>query len=362
MSQIEPQPGIMDIALYVGGASEAEGHAKPLKLSSNENPLGPSPAAVAAYRAQAERLALYPSSDHVALRTAIGAVHGLEPDRIICGAGSDELIAFLCQAFAGPGDEVVHSAHGFLMYRISALAAGARPVSVPERARHADVDAILARCNARTRLVFLANPNNPTGTMLPEAEVARLAGSLPSGALLVLDAAYAEYVEDGFDGGAALARAQANVVMLRTFSKIHGLGGLRVGWGYADRRIIDILNRVRGPFNLSAPAIAAAEAAIRDIGHVAQCRQLNAAQRATLAEALDGLGMPSDPSFGNFILVRLADADEARALDAHFRAAGIIVRQVAGYGLPECLRITVPDAAGTARVIAAAREFRAGQG
>ena len=223
---IRPQPGVLGIAPYVGGESRLDGHAEVLKLSSNESPFGPSPKALAAYRAVAARLHLYPSSDHAALRTAIGAVHGLDPARIVCGAGSDEIIAFLAQAYAGPGTEVIHTEHGFGMYRIGALAAGATPVEVRETERRTDVDAILAAANERTALVFIANPNNPTGTMIAAAEVARLAAGLPARTLLVLDGAYAEFV-DGFDGHAGLVEARDNVVMTRTFSKIYGLGGLR---------------------------------------------------------------------------------------------------------------------------------------
>lgn len=360
MAGIAPQPGIMEIALYQAGGSAAPGHARPLKLSSNENPHGPSPAAVAAFTAAGPGLALYPSTDHATLRAAIGEVHGLDPARIICGVGSDEIITFLCQAYAGPGDEVLHTEHGFLMYRISALAAGATPRAVPETERRADVDAILAACGPATRLVFLANPNNPTGTMLSGEEVARLAECLPDGALLVLDGAYAECGPDGFDGGAALVTARENVIMLRTFSKIYGLGGLRVGWAYGPQAVIDVLNRIRGPFNLSAPALAAAEAAMRDQDHVAWCRAENARLRTHLSDALAALDMPSDPSWGNFILIRLDDGQEAAALDAHFLAQGIVVRRVAAYGLPQCLRITVGDEAGCARVIEAATAFRRG--
>lgn len=356
-SRIVPQPGIMDIALYQGGAAHVDGVANVVKLSSNENPLGPSPRAMEAFRATAAALHRYPSTDHAPLRAAIGEVWGLDPERIICGVGSDEIIAFLCQAYAGPGDEVVHTEHGFAMYRISALAAGATPVCVPERDRVTDVDAILAGCNDRTRLVFLANPNNPTGTMIGPAEVARLAAGLPPQALLVLDGAYAEYVE-GFDGGAALVEARDNVVMTRTFSKLYGLGGLRVGWGYGPRAVIDVLNRVRGPFNLSVPALAAAEAAVRDLDYVERCRAENARWRAWLAEALAESGVASDTSCANFILARFASAEEARACDAHLRARGLIVRPVAGYNLPEALRITVGDGEACRRVAAAVAEFK----
>ncbi|NAZ36001.1 histidinol-phosphate transaminase [Rubellimicrobium sp. CFH 75288] len=357
VTRIVPQPGIMDIALYEGGASRLEGKTNVLKLSSNENPLGPPEAAREAFARAARDLHRYPSTDHAELRAAIGEVWGLDPGRIVCGVGSDEIITFLCQAYAGPGDEVIHTEHGFLMYRISALAAGATPVEVPERDRTTDVDAILAACTARTRLVFVANPNNPTGTMIGEAELRRLAEGLPEGALLVLDGAYAEYVE-GYDAGAALIAGRDNVVMTRTFSKIYGLGGLRVGWGYGPRAVIDVLNRVRGPFNLSTAALMAAEAAVRDRAWVTRCRAENARWRDWLARTLAEMGVPSDVSTANFVLARFADPAEAEACDAHLRSEGIIVRRVAGYKLPHCLRITVGDEASCRRVAHAIGQFK----
>ncbi len=357
MSLIAPQPGIMDIALYQGGAAHVDGVANVIKLSSNENPLGPSPKAVEAVRNSAGGIHRYPPTDHSALRTAIAEVTGLDPARIICGVGSDEIIAFLCQAYAGPGDEVVHTEHGFAMYRISALAAGATPVEVRERDRVTDVDALLAGCSERTRLVFIANPNNPTGTMIGASEIARLADGLPPRALLVLDGAYAEFV-DGYDGGAALIETRDNMVMTRTFSKLYGLGGLRVGWGYGPQPVIDVLNRVRGPFNLSTTALAAAQAAIRDTDYVEHCRAQNARWRAWLAEALAGLGVPSDTSCANFILARFADRAEAEACDAHLQSQGLIVRRVAGYKLPNALRITVGDEIACRRVVAAVAAFK----
>ena len=260
---IRPQPGVLEIAPYVGGESRLTGHGAALKLSSNENPFGPGAAARAAFAGAADSLHRYPSSDHRGLREAIARVHRLDPARIVCGAGSDEIISFLTQAYAGVGTEVVHTEHGFGLYRIYALAAGATPVEVRERERRTDVDAILAACGERTALVFIANPNNPTGTMISEAEVARLAAGLPPQALLVLDGAYAEYVE-GFDGHAGLVDARDNVAMTRTFSKIYGLGGLRVGWGYGPAHVTSALGRVRGPFNLSTAQLAAAEAAVGD--------------------------------------------------------------------------------------------------
>jgi histidinol-phosphate aminotransferase len=356
-NDIRPQPGILEIALYQGGESKIAGQREAVKLSSNENPFGPSDRAVEAFRRAAHSLHRYPGTDHAALRAAIGSAHGLDPALIVCGAGSDELIAFLCQAYAGPGDEVLHTEHGFLMYRISALAAGATPVSVPERDRTADVDAILAGCTERTRLVFLANPSNPTGTMLPDAELARLAAALPPQALLVLDGAYAEYAE-GYDGGARLAAERDNVVMTRTFSKIYGLGGLRIGWGYGPRAVIDVLNRLRGPFNLSTAQQDAAEAAVGDREHVERCRVENARMRGWLTDQLCALGVACDRSHANFVLARFADAAEAEACDAHLKAQGLIVRRVAGYGLPQCLRITIGDEPACRRVVHAIAQFR----
>lgn len=356
----QPQPGIMDIDLYVGGASHVEGVSDVLKLSSNENPFGASPKALAAASAATQKLHLYPSADHTALRTAIGGVYDLDPDRIICGAGSDEIIAFLCQAFAGPGDEVVHTEHGFAMYAISARAAGATPVVVAEANRTTDVDAVLAGVTERTRLVFIANPNNPTGTMIGGNELRRLARGLPDGCMLVIDGAYAEFVDD-YDGGAGLATEMGNVFMTRTFSKIHGLGGLRVGWGYGAREVIDTLNRIRGPFNVSNIGLAAAEAAILDTDYHDWCRAENARLRAKLVAGLDALGLPSDRSEGNFVLARFASPEEAVAADTHLRALGVLVRRVAGYGLPAALRITVGDEAGVARVLDGLQSFRNGQ-
>ncbi|AXT34835.1 histidinol-phosphate transaminase [Phaeobacter sp. LSS9] len=357
MTHIAPQPGILDIALYEGGAAHVKGMSNVTKLSSNENPLGPSPKAIEAMQAAVSQMHRYPSSDHSGLRQAIGEVYGLPMEQIICGAGSDEIITFLCQAYAGPGDEVLFTEHGFAMYRISALAAGATPVEVAERDRVTDVDALLAGCTERTRLVFIANPNNPTGTMIGAADLARLADGLPQGALLVLDGAYAEYVE-GYDAGAALVASRDNVVMTRTFSKIYGLGGARVGWGYAPKPIIDVLNRVRGPFNLSSTALAGAEAAVRDTDYTEHCRQENAKWRSWLAEALAELGIPSDTSCANFILARFASPEEAGACDTFLQSRGLIVRRVSGYKLPAALRITVGDETACKALVKAMKAFK----
>lgn len=356
---LTPQPGIMDIALYQGGASHIDGVSDVIKLSSNENPYGASRRASDAFRQAAGNLHLYPSTDHADLRAAIGDVHDMNPEQIICGVGSDEIISFLCYAFSGPGTEVLYPEHGFSMYRISALAAGATPVIAPETKRRVDTAKLLEGVTERTRLVFIANPANPTGTMVEADEIAALAQALPDDCLLVLDGAYAEYVE-GFDAGRDIIDACENVFMTRTFSKIYGLGGLRVGWGYGPQEVVEILNRLRGPFNLSSAALVTAEAAMRDQHFVKRCRSENTRLKAWLAENLDALGVPSDPAFGNFLLARFASEAEAEACDTHLKSKGIIVRMVKGYGLPECLRITIGDDAACKRVVAGIKSFKEG--
>lgn len=356
MTTPKPQPGILDIALYQGGKSALAGHANPLKLSSNENPLGPPPSAIAAITSAAGQSHLYPPTDHADLRAAIGDVWGLDPGRVICGVGSDEVLQFVVHAYAGEGDEVLYTQHGFSMYPILARMVGARPVTVPETERRVDVDAVLAGITKATRVIFITNPGNPTGTRLDQAELERLAQGVPSHVMLVLDGAYAEYA-DGFDGGVALVDAYPNVLMTRTFSKIYGLGGLRIGWGYGARDVIDVLNRVRQPFNLSGVQLAAAEAAARDTDWLDDCVALNAEQRARLVSAVRQLGFACDDSEANFVLVRFADETQADRAEAALTAAGIIVRRVTGYGFPQGIRITVGDAAGTTRVIDALTDW-----
>ena len=325
---IRPQPRILDIALYVGGESRLDGHAKVLKLSSNENPFGPSPRAVEAYRAAAGSLHLYPSSDHAALRAAIGEVHGLDPARIVCGAGSDEIIAFLAQAYAGPGTEVSIPSTASGCTGSARSPPARRRSRCAEAERRTDVDAILAAATERTALVFVANPNNPTGTMIPAGRDRAAGGGAAAADAARCSTAPMPSIVEGFDGHAGLVAARDNVVMTRTFSKIHGLGGLRVGWGYGPAHVVEVLNRVRGPFNLSTPALAAAEAAVRDTGYAAFCRGENARNRAALAAALAEAGVPSDPSEANFLLARFRDAGRGRGLRPgaagrrHHRAAG----------------------------------------
>jgi len=363
MSEPTPKPGLMGIAPYAGGESVLDGRDKVIKLSSNEGAFGPSPKAVAAHTDAGAELHRYPDGGCVALRHALADLHGLDPARIVCGAGSDELIALLCQAYAGPGDEVLYSEHGFLMYPISAKAAGATPVSAPETDLTADVDALLERVNDNTRLLFLANPNNPTGTCLSGDELWRLRRELREDVVLVIDAAYAEYVtRDDYSPGADLVDGGANVVMTRTFSKIYGLGGARLGWAYCPAGIADVLNRLRGPFNVSAPAMAAGVAALGDTDFIAKSKQHNETWLAWTRERLLGLGLDVPPSAGNFVLARFPEkpgrnADIAEAADRFLKDRGIIVRRMAAYGLDDSLRITIGREDEMHAVIEALKEF-----
>lgn len=351
-----PQPGILDIAPYVAGKSKTGGATPPMKLSSNENPLGCSSKALKAYNASLD-LNRYPDSSHAELRAAIGSVHDIPPERLICGAGSDEVIHFLTQAYVGPGDEVLYSRHGFLMYPISARAAGALPITAEEQDLRADVDALLAAVTPRTRILFLANPNNPTGTYLPGSEVRRLHAALPANVLLALDEAYAEFADAAdYEDGRALVAEHENVVLLRTFSKVYGLPALRLGWGYASETIIDVLNRIRGPFNLATPTIRAGIAAVEDQDFVRRSVAHNKEWRNWLGENLAQMGLKVTPSQGNFILVEFP-AGKAQAANAALLEANIIVREVTNYGLPDHLRVTIGTEAETRAVADCLQRF-----
>jgi histidinol-phosphate aminotransferase len=342
MSGPRPRPEIFSVDSYVGGESKLPGVNRVVKLSSNEGAFGPPPAAIEAMRAAAAAMHRYPDGHMVALRRAIGAAFGLDPARIVCGNGSDDVLALLIQSFGGPGTELIMSAHGFSIYEIAGRLAGCTVRKAPERRLTADVEAILALVTPATRMVFLANPNNPTGTLLTEGEMARLRRALPEDVLLVIDAAYAEYVtRTDYEAGAKLVDAGENTVMTRTFSKIFGLGGARLGWAYAPPAIVDVLNRVRGPFNVSATAAAAAIAALADESWVADGRAHNAQARAGLTARLRAAGLLVHPSEANFVLVDLGTPERAVAADAYLRARGIIVRNVKSYGLPSCLRVTI---------------------
>jgi histidinol-phosphate aminotransferase len=358
----QPRPGILDISAYVPGESEAPGGVKPIKLSSNETPLGASPKAIAAYKALADRLERYPDGAATALRNAIARRYGLDPNRIVCGCGSDELIGLIAHHYAGPGDEVLFSQHGFLMFRISTLASGATPVAAPEKDYRVDVDAMLARVSPRTKVVFLANPNNPTGTYIPHDEVRRLHEALPGDVLLVLDAAYAEYVRrNDYEAGLELVATTANTVMLRTFSKVYGLAALRLGWAYCPAAVADVLNRVRGPFNVTAPAIAAGVAAVEDAEHVERAVAHNERWLPWVTDEIGRLGLEVTPSLGNFVLIHFpagqGSGKGAAAADAFLKARGIILRPVGAYGLPNALRMTIGTEEENRAVVAALAEL-----
>jgi histidinol-phosphate aminotransferase len=355
-----PRPGVLDIEAYVPGKSAAPGVAKVFKLSSNETPLGPSPKAIAAYRAVADHLQDYPDGSASALREAIGRAFGLDPARIVCGSGSDELLNLIADAYLREGDEAIHTTHGFLVYPIATLGSGAKPVVAPEKDFTADVEAILAAVTPRTKIVFLANPNNPTGTYVPFDEVKRLHRALSPGTLLVLDAAYAEYVRrNDYESGIELVATSDNVVMCRTFSKIHGLAALRLGWLYGPAHVVDALNRIRGPFNVNAPAIAAGVAAIEDTAHQEYSREHNTRWLAWLSEEIGKLGLKVTPSVANFVLIHFPEEKgrTAKEADAFLTSRGLILRQVGAYKLPNALRMSVGTEEANRLAVAALAEF-----
>ena len=362
----EPRPGILDISPYVGGRSGVPGVAKIHKLSSNESPLGPSPAAMEALAAASHDLQLYPEGSARILRDAIGEVYGLDPARLVgSGDGSDALLTMLANAYLQPGDEVVFSEHAFSLYKIATLANSAVPVIVPERTSNAgikvDVEAMLAAVTPRTRMLYIANPNNPTGTYINKDEMRRLHAGLPEQTLLVIDAAYGEYVvKDDYDPGTEMVSEFSNVVMTRTFSKIHGLAGMRIGWCYAPASVCDVLNRIRGPFNVSLPQQKVGAAAIRDLVHVTKSIVHNEKWRDYLTTEIRKTGLRVDESVANFVLIHFVQGDKnAGKADAFLSARGLILRGVTSYGLPDCLRLTVGTAEQNELVVAALREFMA---
>jgi histidinol-phosphate aminotransferase len=341
-SSPQPRSTILAIDPYVPGKSAAPSGVKIHKLSSNEAPLGPSPHAVEAMKKALEKLALYPEGSSRALRETIGKEFDLDPNRVICGAGSDELLSFLAYTFMEPGDEGIFTEHGFLVYRIAILAAGGVPVIAPETNLTADVDAILERVTQRTRIVYLANPNNPTGTYLSFSEVKRLQQNLPSNVLLVLDGAYAEYVnQPDYQDGLLLAKTCNNVVMTRTFSKIYGLANARLGWMTGPADIMNAVNRIRGPFNVSGPAMEAGIAALEDKAHIRAAQDHNAKGLAQLQAGLKALNIATTPSAANFVLIHFASPEQAEAADAFLTQRGLILRRVEAYGLPCALRLSV---------------------
>ena len=355
-----PRPGILDIAAYVPGKEHAPGVARVYKLSSNETPLGASPKAIEAFKSAAGNLERYPDGQAHELREAIAAVHGLNPANIVCGNGSDELLGLLCHVYLGAGDEAIITEHGFLVYKIQIMGAGATPVTVKEKDHAVDVDAILAAVTPKTKMVFIANPGNPTGTYVPVSEIRRLQAALPKDVVLVLDAAYAEYVRrNDYESGIEIVSSNANVVMTRTFSKVYGLAALRVGWMYAPAEIIDAVNRIRGPFNMNAPAISAGAAAVRDQAHVQDAVAFNLMWIEKLKGAFEAIGLTVTPSVTNFILIHFPDIEGKRAADADefLTSRGYVLRAVKGYGFPNSLRMSVGPEEANRGVIESLGEF-----
>ena len=342
MTDPRPRPGILDIEAYSAGESKVPGVNLIRKLSSNEGAFGPPPGAIAAFNQAAREIHRYPDGGCTELRRAIGTRFKLDPERIVCGAGSDEILSMLALSYGGAGTEILMSAHGFSMYEIAGQYAGSVVRKAPERNLTTDVDAMLAAVTPATRVVFLANPNNPTGSLLPTSELWRLRHGLPPEVLLVLDAAYAEYVDrPDYDPGVALVDAGENTVMARTFSKVFGLGGMRVGWAYVPASVAAVLNRVRSPFNVGIASQAAAVAALQEPGWVEKSVAHNLKWRGWLAAELEKSGIKVWPSACNFFLADFATAERAAAADAFLRGRGIIVRGMRGYGLPQTLRITI---------------------
>lgn len=357
---LTPKPGVLDIVAYVGGRAAVAGVAEPIKLSSNESALGPSPLALQAYKEAALDVSIYPEGSAKILREAIGETYGLDASRIVCGNGSDELLSMLANAYLRPGDEVLFSAHAFLVYRIAALAHNAKPIAAPEKNLRVDVDAMLAHVSPKTRIVYLANPNNPTGSYLAHDEVRRLHAGLSPDTLLVIDAAYAEYVRrNDYEPGIEMVANFPNVVMTRTFSKVYGLAGLRIGWAYCPAPVADALNRIRGPFNVSIPAQRAAVAALRDRDHVQRSIEHNERWRAWLSDAIRNAGLRVNDSVGNFLLIHFPQTKGKTAADADrfLSEHGLILRGVVNYGLPDCLRLTIGTEDANRKVAAALADF-----
>jgi histidinol-phosphate aminotransferase len=365
---LSPRPGILDISPYVGGRASAPGKAgKVWKLSSNESPLGPGPAALEAMRTIADDAGIYPDGSARVLRDAIGETLGLDPDRIVCGGeGSGPLLSMLAAAYLTAGDEAIFSEHAFLLYEIATLANSGRPVIVPERTTNraikVDVDAMLAAVTPRTRLVYIANPNNPTGSYITREELRRLHSRLPGNVLLAIDGAYSEYVTaDDYEDGAKLVSEFDNVVMTRTFSKVQGLAGLRLGWVYASDEVCAVLHRIRGPFNVSAIQARVGAAAIRDRAHLERAVAHNSKWRLWLTEEIRKTGLRVDDSAANFVLIHFPQsaAKNAKAADAFLMSRGLILRAVESYKLPSALRLTVGPAEANQLVVTALKEFMA---
>lgn len=364
MTDLQAKPWVLGIAPYTPGKSTTDDGRKAIKLSSNENPLGASPRAREAYAAHQHDLARYPDPGSHALRDAIGAQYGLNPAQIICGTGSDELLHLAAGCYAGVGDEVLYVRYGFMVYDIAARRVGATPVLAPDRDYATDVDALLAAVTDATRVVFVANPNNPTGTFTPRAEIARLHAGLPRNILLVIDQAYGEYLSaDEDDGAIDLAKKHDNILITRTFSKIYGLAAERIGWAFGAPAIIDALNRIRAPFNVTSGGQAAAIAALADREYLENASRINAQWRGWFVDQIAQMGnagLRAVPSKANFVLVLFEGEVSAEAANKALADRGYLVRWLPGQGLGHALRITIGTAEETQGVIAALREIVGG--
>lgn len=354
-----PQPGIGEIAAYVPGRSDVPDGVVLTKLSANESPLGTSPKAIEAYRSMADKIHLYPEGSSRLLREALGEVHGLDPKRIVCGFGSDDILHLLAQIYLGQGDAAVMSQYGFNVYPIITRGASAEVAVAPETDYRASVDALLAAVTLRTKVVFLANPNNPTGTYLSASELRQLHAGLRRDILLVIDSAYAEYVTaDDYSVGIDLVDAFENVVMVRTFSKM-GIAGERVGWMYGPAHVVDAVHRLRGPFNVSLSGQAAAAAAARDTAFTAKLREHNARWRDWLTQSLRSNAILVPPSQGNFVLALFKDAETTKAAFTALRDRGLLVREMHSYGIGNGLRISIGQEAAMRGVVEVLKQFGA---
>jgi histidinol-phosphate aminotransferase len=343
MTAPSPRPTIAAMVRYNPNLSAPKA-GRIIRLSANEGALGPSPKAMRALAEVGGQVHHYPEEEPRAMAETIGQIHGLDPERMIFGCGSDELIQALCQTYIDPGDEVIHTEYGFVMYPMCTTVAGGVPVSAPDIDYRVSVDAILERVTERTRIVFLANPNNPTGSYLSRTEVTRLHRELPENVLLVIDAAYAEFVSrNDYSDGSELVEVSENVIMLRTFSKLYAMAGLRLGWGYGPRDVINAMHVVKQPFGANRGAVAAAMAAVQDTDFVKRSVEHNEAWQPWTKARFEALGLSCLPSVTNFLMVKFPDEPtrNAAAAGEYLGERGILIRGMAGYGAPEYLRLSI---------------------
>ncbi|MCQ2913914.1 MAG: histidinol-phosphate transaminase [Alphaproteobacteria bacterium] len=350
---------IMEISPYVGGTSKLPGFDKVVKLSSNEGAFGVNPNVVEAIRSHAELMFRYPDGSSQELREAIAKVHNLDKDKILCGTGSDNVIDIICEAFSKDGDDVIMTQYGFSMYRVCAKGNGANVIEVPEKNYTVDLDAVLSAITNKTKIIFITNPGNPTGTYLPKKDLYDFCKKVPSNILIVLDSAYAEYVPcEDYTAGAEFVEEFNNVIMLRTFSKIYALGGLRIGWSYASKEIIDVFNRIRAPFNVNTMAQYAGVVAMQDREFVKKCFEHNKKWQKKFPEELSKIGLNCTPTVANFVLVHFPKTGKtSEKCDEFLKQHGYIVRRVLAYGLKDELRITIGNEEEMTTLVSLLKEF-----